>query len=118
MNSLNGTPHTTNQQQPVAEKAQQKSETPNIDKLPADIKAQALEHGRTAIGQKAMGRVEEATQHRPEHNGAPNTQGDTREALLKDQGTKGKTQQAMSPTDSGKSVTQSQQRQRGRGIER
>lgn len=112
----------TNQQQPVAEKTQSPSQTPNVDKLPAEVKSQAKEAGRP-IHQL----MESATKHRPEFqhtaNGSHNAPDDGKGALMHTQSAdKSKSQESLSPTDSGKGNTQaqSQQRtpQRGRGIER
>jgi hypothetical protein len=109
----------TNQQQSVAQNPQPPSQTPNVDRLPAEVKAQAVEHGRS-VHQL----LESATKHRPEFqrsNSAPNAPGDGgKEALMHNQSDKSKTQESLSPTDSSKGNTQSQQRvqQRGRGMER
>lgn len=111
----------TNQQQPVAEKAQPQSQTPNVDKLPAEVKSQAKEAGRP-VSQL----LESATKHRPEFqhtpNGSHNAPDGGKEALMHTQSSdKSKSQESLSPTDSGKGNTQAQQQrppQRGRGIER
>jgi hypothetical protein len=96
--------------------AQQQSQTPNVDKLPENIKAQAVEAARPSAQL-----MERATAHRHESQEAPpSSRGDTREALIRNQGAQGKEQTAMSPTDHGKSQAATQQRSqsRGRGIER
>lgn len=96
--------------------AQQQSQTPNVDKLPENVKAQAVEAARPSAQL-----MERATAHRHESQEAPpSSRGDTREALIRNQGAQGKEQSAMSPTDHGKSQTATQQRSqsRGRGIDR
>ena len=111
-----------NQQQPVAEKAQSPSQTPNFDKLPAEVKSQAKEAGKP-IHQL----METATKHRPEFQHTPNDAHNAPDggkgALMHTQSAgKEKAQESLSPTDSSKGNTQqqSQQRtpQRGREIER
>ena len=94
---------------------QQQSQTPNVDKLPESVKAQAVEAARPSAQL-----MERATAHRHESQGAPSVRGDTREALIRNQGDQGKEQSAMSPTDSSKSQAATQQKMlsRSRGIER
>jgi hypothetical protein len=94
--------------------AQQQSQTPNVDKLPENVKAQAVEAARPSAQL-----MERATAHRHESQEAPpSSRGDTREALIRNQGAQGKEQSAMSPTDHSKSQTATQERSRGRGMER
>ena len=95
--------------------SQQQSQTPNIDKLPANVKEQAVDAARPAA--QLMDR---ATGHAPETPAVQTGQADGREALIRNQGDQGKEQAAMSPTDHGKSqaATQERSQSRGRGIER
>lgn len=95
--------------------SQQQSQTPNVDKLPDNVKAQAVDAARPSA--QLMDR---ATQHRPEAKGDHANPGDGKEALIRNQGDQGKEQSAMSPTDHGKSQTATQERSqnRGRGMER
>ena len=97
--------------QPVTKQSQ----TPNVDKLPENVKTQAVDAARPAARL-----MDAATAHRTE---APDTQsgrGDSREALIRNQGGQGKEQSAMSPTDHNKSNAPTQQKSmgRGRGMER
>ena len=100
---------------PNEQAVKQPSETPNVDKLPESVKAQAVDAARPSAQL-----MERATAHRQESHDAPSSRGDSREALIRNQGAQGKEQSAMSPTDHGKSQTATQQRSqsRGRGIER
>jgi hypothetical protein len=93
----------------------QQSQTPKIDKLPESVKAQAVDAAHPAA--RLMAR---ATQHRSEAPDAQSGRGDSREALIRNQGDQGKEQSAMSPTDHGKSqaATQARTQSRGRGMER
>jgi hypothetical protein len=91
---------------------QQQSQTPNVDKLPDNVKAQAVDAARPAA--QLMDR---ATGNRPETPDIQSGHGDSREALIRNQGGQGKEQSAMSPTDHGKQAA-TQERSRGRGIER
>jgi hypothetical protein len=96
--------------------AQQVSQTPNVDKLPDNVKVQAVDAARPSAQL-----MERATAHRHESVEAPpSARGDTREALIRNQGAQGKEQSAMSPTDHGKSQTATQERSqsRGRSMER
>jgi hypothetical protein len=95
--------------------SRQQSQTPNVDKLPNNVKEQAVEAGRPAA--QLMDR---ATAHRAQAPDASSSRGDSREALIRNQGDQGKEQAAMSPTDHAKSQTAIQQRSQGRsrGIER
>jgi hypothetical protein len=94
------------------------SQSQAIQNLSQETKAQAVEAARPAAQL-----MERATAHRPEnqtasHAGASDRGG--KDALMHTQGTPGKAQEALSPTDSHKGQTQSQQRSqsRGRGMER
>jgi hypothetical protein len=95
----------------------QRSETPNVDKLSPEIKHQAVEAGSSA---RAL--MDRATAHHQQGSAgeAATSHGDNREALMHTQGAPGKSQAALSPTDSHKGQTQTQQRsqERGRGMER
>lgn len=88
---------------------------PSIQNLSPEVKAKAVEAAHPAASL-----MDRATQHRaqPQHPGS--SQADGKEALRHNQSGAGKSQEAMSPTDSHKGNTQSQQRQaqRGRSIER
>ena len=97
---------------------QQQSQTPNVDKLPPEVKQQAIEAGRAARPSEQL--MDRATTHQRQNVDHSSSQSDTRGALMHTQGAPGQTQEALSPTDSHKGQTQSQQRsqQRGRGIER
>jgi hypothetical protein len=104
------------QQQDVAENTQEKkTERPNVQNLPAEVKAQAVEAAHPAA--KLMDR---ATQHRAEAPSGHASHSDGKEALIRNQGDQGKEQSAMSPTDHSKSQTATQERTqgRGRGMER
>ena len=94
---------------------EQKPETPNVENLPANVKAQAVEAAHPAA--KLM---ERATQHRAEAPSDHAGHSDGKEALIRNQGDQGKEQSAMSPTDHGKSQAATQERTqgRGRGMER
>jgi hypothetical protein len=93
----------------------QQSQTANVDKLPDSVKAEAVDAARPAA--QLMDR---ATQHQTEAPDAQSGRGDSREALIRNQGDQGKEQSAMSPTDHGKSQTATQERSQGRsrGMER
>ena len=89
--------------------SQQQSQTPNVDKLPDSVKAQAVSAARPAAQL-----MERATAHRAQVPDASSGRGDSREALIRNQGDQGKEQSTMSPTDHGKSQTASQERAQGR----
>jgi hypothetical protein len=90
------------------------SQTPNVDKLSPEIKQQAME-----AGSSARTLMDRATVHHQAASGESSTShGGNREALMHTQGAPGKSQEALSPTDSHKGQTQTQQRSRERGIER
>jgi len=93
---------------------EQKPETPKVENLSAEVKAQAVEAAHPAA--KLMDRATQA----PEIRDASSGRGDSREALIRNQGDQGKEQSAMSPTDHGKSQTATQARTqtRERGMER
>lgn len=95
--------------------SQQQSQTPNVDKLPDNVKAQAVDAARPAA--QLMDR---ATGHAPQTPAMQSGHGDSREALIRNQGDQGKEQSAMSPTDHGKSQSATQERSMGRsrGMER
>jgi hypothetical protein len=90
------------------------SETSSIENLPDAVKADAVEAARPAA--KIMDRVGHANDNHMTHSGG----GESREALVRNQGDQGKEQSAMSPTDHGKSqtATQARSQSRGRGMER
>jgi hypothetical protein len=99
----------------VKEHSSQQQSTPNVDKLPDNVKAQAVDAARPAA--QLMDR---ATGHQTESPNLQAGQGDNREALIRNQGEQGKEQSAMSPSDHGKSqvATQTRSQSRGRGMER
>jgi hypothetical protein len=95
---------------------QQPSQTPNVDKLPPAIKQQAME-----AGSSARTLMDRATVHHQAAAGESSTShSGNREAMMHTQGAPGKSQALLSPTDSHKGQTQTQQRsmERGRGMER
>ncbi len=81
--------------------------TPSVDKLPDNVKTQAVEAA------KPIGQAMSNNQPRPESNNAPAGQTGGKEALMHNQSGAGKTQEALSPTDSHKGHTQSQGKSRG-----
>jgi hypothetical protein len=94
----------------------QQSQTPNVDKLPDSVKAQAVDAARPSV--QLMERAAERAQQT--NQSGPSARGDSPEALIRNQGDQGKEQSAMSPTDHNRSQAPSQQRgmSRGRGLER
>jgi len=72
-------------------------ESPSIQNLPDNIKAQATEAGRPAAAL-----IEKATQHRTQEAAAPSDQAGGKEALRHNQSSVEKTQAPMSPTDAHK----------------
>lgn len=96
----------------------QQSQTPNVDKLSPAIRQQAVEAGSSA--RSLMDRATVHHQQGPSAGSSATSHGDNREALMHTQGAPGKSQEALSPTDSHRGQTQSQQRSlnRGRGMER
>lgn len=90
--------------------SQQPSQTPNVDKLPASVKAQAVEAAHPAAQL-----MDKATQHRNESPVQQSGQSDGKEALMHNQSAAGKSQEAMSPTDSHKGHTATQERSQARG---
>ena len=96
--------------------AQQQSQTPNVDKLPDNVRAQAVDAARPSV--KLMERAAERAQQA--HQSGPSGRGDSPEALIRNQGDQAKEQSAMSPTDHSSSRTATQQRAMGRsrGMER
>jgi hypothetical protein len=93
---------------------EQSPEASRVEKLSPEVKAQAVEAARPAA--QIMDRAGHANDNRMTHSGG----GESREALIRDQGGQAKEQSAMSPTDHSHSQSASQQRSisRGRGIER
>jgi hypothetical protein len=94
----------------------QHSQTPNVDKLSPEIRQQSMEAGSSA--RTLMDRA--TVHHQAAAGDLTSSHGGNREALMHTQGAPGKSQEALSPTDSHKGQTQSQQRsqERGRGMER
>jgi hypothetical protein len=95
--------------------SQNQAQTPTVDKLSENVKSQAVDAARPAAQL-----MDAATAHRTETPDALSGRGDSREALIRNQGDQGKEQSAMSPTDHGKSqaATQTRSQTRGRGMER
>lgn len=77
-----------------------------------EIKAQPVDAARPAAAL-----VDRATSHRAEISAANSNRSDGREALMHMQGTPGKSQAALSPTDNHKGQTHTQGRQQNRGRE-
>ncbi len=94
--------------------AEQQSQTPNVDKLPDNVKAQAVNAARPSV------QLMERAAERAQQASAPSGRGDSPEAQIRNQGDQGKEQSAMSPTDGAKSQSATQQRtvNRSRGMER
>ena len=91
----------------------------SVESLPENVKAQAVEAARPAVyrpGDTAQNLMDKATQHRPETSGGAGS----REAQMHLGGHPERAQEALSPTDAGKSQTalQGKTQGRGRGIER
>lgn len=84
-----------------------------VQNLPENVKAQAVEAG-TAAREAVHGKAQES--ERPDAQSSRPSQADGKEALIRNQGAQGKTQEAMSPTDHGKSQTQAQARVQNRGM--
>jgi hypothetical protein len=105
---------TPSSQQSVAQTPQQ-SHSPSVQTMSAESKAQAVEAARPSVAL-----MDKATQHRAEAHSSDSSQGGSREALMHNQSAAGKSQEAMSPTDSGKGHKATQQRAqtRSRGMER
>jgi hypothetical protein len=95
---------------------EQQPQTPNVDRLPENVKAQAIDAARPSV--RLMQNVSETVQQAQQS--APTGRGDSPEALFRNQGDQGKEQFAMSPTDHSSSRTATQQRAMGRsrGMER
>jgi hypothetical protein len=94
------------------------SQSQAVQNLSPETKAQAVEAARPAAEL-----MERATAHRPENQTTTHDTSSDRggkDAMMHTQGAPGKTQEALSPTDSHKGQTPSQQRSpnRGRGMER
>jgi hypothetical protein len=92
------------------------SQSQAIQNLSSEVKSQAVDAGRPAA--QLMDR---ATAHRQENQSTTHDSSSDRggkDAMMHTQGAPGKTQEALSPTDAHKSQTPSQQRSRGRGMER
>jgi len=87
----------------------------SVETLSPEVKAQAMEAGRPAaqLMDRATAHHQQTTVSNADDRGG-------KEALLHTQGHPDKAQHALSPTDSHKGNTQTQQRsqERGRGIER
>lgn len=95
-----------------AQNGSQSPVTKEIQSLPENVKTQAVEAGSGARAATEQ-LLDKATEHRPENTSSRPTQADGKEALIRNQGGQAKTQAALSPTDHGKSQTQSQARGRG-----
>ncbi len=95
------------------ETAQETSSRKPVEQLPDAVKREAVEAARPAASA-----IDKANEPREQGHSAPSEKTDGKEALIRNQGDQGKTQKALSPTDHGKARTQSQERSRGRGMER
>jgi hypothetical protein len=86
-----------------------------IDNLSPEVRQQAIEAARPAAAL-----MDRATSHHTQSMSSGTDHAGNREAMMHTQGAPGRSQEALSPTDSGKSQTQTQQRSmdRGREIER
>lgn len=114
-----GTAKEPQQQKPETAKEMYTREAANdnangkpVEHMPDAAKQQAIEAAHPAA--QLMDR---ASHHSQAHDTSAG-QSDGREALMHNQSAKGKSQEAMSPTDSHKGHTYSQDRSRGRGMER
>lgn len=98
-----------------ARASQTSTQSLSIQNLPPHVKAQAVE-----AAHPASSLMDKATQHRTHSHESGSNQADGKEALRHNQSDIGKSQKALSPTDSHKGNTHTQQRQqnRGRGMER
>jgi hypothetical protein len=101
---------------------EQSQQTPNVDRLSPEVKAQAVQAGSSARALMDRATVHHQTVHHQNASAGESatSHGGNREAMMHTQGAPDKTQEALIPTDSHKGQTQSQQRsqQRGRGMER
>jgi hypothetical protein len=90
-------------------------ESTNIQRLPPEVKQRAIEAGASA---RAL--MDRATVHHQSASAgeSASSHGGNREAMMHTQGAPGKSQEALSPTDSHKGQTQTQSQNRGRGLER
>ena len=88
--------------------AAKETSSPSVSNLPDSVKAQAVEAGKGA-----RGAIDSLKQNPRPENTSPNGQADGKEALMHNQSGAGKTQEALSPTDSHKGNAQSQSRSRG-----
>jgi hypothetical protein len=84
-----------------------------VEQLPESVKKEAVDAARPAANA-----IDKATENREQGHAAPSERADGKEALIRNQGDQGKTQEALSPTDHGKSHKAIQERSRGRGMER
>lgn len=91
-------------------------QSPAIQKLSPEVKQQAVEAARPT----ASALMDRATSHRGQTASGGADHSGNREAMMHTQGTPGKSQEALSPTDSHKGQTKAQERtqNRGRGMER
>ena len=87
----------------------------SVRNLSPEVKAQAVEAARPAASL-----MDRATAHQQDSSDPGSNRTSGKEALMHTQGTPGKAQEALSPTDAHKGQTQSQQRsqQRGRSVDR
>jgi hypothetical protein len=91
------------------ESAQEQATRNPVEQMPDSAKQQAVEAAHPAAQL-----MDKATQHKEQSHDAPASPSDGKEALMHNQSAEGKTQEAMSPTDSHKGHRQ----ERGRGMER
>ncbi len=101
---------------------EQSQQTPNVNKLSPEVKAQAVQAGSSARALMDRAAVHQQPVHQQNASAGESatSHGGNREAMMHTQGAPGKTQESLSPTDSHKGQTQTQQKQmqRGRSIER
>jgi len=102
------------QSQSVAQTPQQ-TQRASVQNMSAESKAQAVEAARPSATL-----MDKATQHQAASHSTDTSQSGSREALMHNQSSTGRSQESLSPTDSGKGQTATQQRSqsRSRGIER
>lgn len=90
-------------------------QTTNVSSLSPEVRQQAIEAARPAAAL-----MDRATSHHTQSMNYGSDHGGNREAMMHTQGVPDRSQEALSPTDSGKGQTQVQQRSmdRGRSIDR
>jgi hypothetical protein len=111
---------TPQQQKPERAKEMytQEAANENINRKPVERMPDAARQEAIEAAHPSAKLMEKATSHHSQVHDTSAGQSDGREALMHNQSAKGKTQEAMSPTDGNKGRTKSQDRSRGRGIGR